>query len=99
MKFEKLNWYYDSDPPCKNGDIVVLVQYGEAEIAKYVSPKPIGTSKGGGNFVFEVCDNEDGLEKKVFKAIKKLYPEVKNQKDNPLLFSCPAEFSDQAHWE
>jgi len=99
MKIEKLLWDYKSDPPCKNGDIVVLVQYGEAEIARFVSPKPAGIPKDGGDYMFEICDNDDGLEGKVFKIIKKLFPDIKKQIDEPLLFSCPGEFAKLAIWD
>jgi|GEM_PF-2482814 len=98
MNIEQINWDYDSDPPCKNGDIVVLVQYGEAEIAKYITPKPKGAPADGGNFIFEICDNEDDLEENAFKAISKQYPDVKQKTDDPLLFLCPIEFAKKAIW-
>ncbi len=54
MKIKIIDWDYRSNPSCQNGDIVVLVQYGEAEIAKYITPKPSGAPKGDENFVFEI---------------------------------------------
>ena len=98
MNIEKISWDYDSDPKCDNGDIVVLVQYGEAEIAKYISPKPNGAPKEGGNFIFAMCDNEDDLEHEVFQVIAMQFPEIKSKTINPLLFICPIEFSEKAIW-
>ncbi|MGH1539152.1 MAG: hypothetical protein ACRBHB_01905 [Arenicella sp.] len=98
MSIEKINWNYISDPECENGDVVVLVQYDAAEIAKYVSPKPPNAPNEGGNFILEMCDNEDGLEEEVFNVISRQYPEIEEETENPLLFFCPAEFAQKAIW-
>jgi len=94
----KIAWDYVSDPNCKNGDVVVMVQYGEAEIAKYVSPKPKGSPAEGGNFTFVMCDNENDLEEEIFSVILAQYPEVGDEIDNPLLFYCPDKFTKKAIW-
>ncbi len=98
MNIEQINWDKDSNPECENGDIVVLVQYKEAEIAKYISPKPQGVPDGGGDFIFEVCDNDDNLEEEIYKIISKQYPEVKQKTDDPLLFLCPSSFFKKVIW-
>ena len=98
MSIARIKWDYMSEPECQSGDIVVLVQHGEAEIARYITPKPAGAPGGGGNYVFEICDNEDGLEQDVFKFIASQYPEIVHKEDEPLLFLCPVEFSKRAIW-
>ena len=93
MRIEQIPWDDASDPECKNGDDVVLVQYGQAEFAKYVSPKPKGTPDGGGDFIFEMIDAEEDLEEEVFRAIAVQFPQIKQDTNKPLLFLCPAEFA------
>lgn len=98
MNIIEINWDYESEPKCKNGDLVILVQYGEAEIAKYISPAPKGAPTEGSNFIFEMCDNEDDLEEKAFDIIRQKYPKVTKQHNMPFLFLCPIEFSKNAIW-
>ena len=99
MNIEKVNWDCNSDPECSNGDIVVLVQYGEAEIGKYVTPKPKDAPVEGGNFLLEMCSNEDDLEEEILKIISRQYPQVEKETNKPLLFLCPEKFSKRAIWD
>jgi len=99
MEIIKIIWKFGSKPKCKNLDIVMLVQYGEVEIAKYITPAPKGTPADGGDFIFEVCDNEDDLEEKAFIVIQHQYPEVTKESDIPFLFLCPVEISKNIVWE
>lgn len=99
MKITKISWDYESAPACKNEDIVVLVQYGQAEIARFVSPKPRGAPDDGGDFIFEMGDIDDKVAEQLFDVIKSQYPEVEKEIDMPFLFHCPAEFAEKVDWD
>lgn len=99
MKIIKIIWKFGHKPECKNQDIIMLAQYGELEIAKYITPAPKGAPIEGGDFIFEVCDNEDDLEEKAFTVIQHQYPEITKEPDIPFLFLCPIEISKNAVWE
>lgn len=99
MTFERIDWDLVSDPPCNDGDILVLVQYGAAEIVRYVTPKPRGAPRGKAKFILEVCDNDDGLEDEVMARIAERHPELLEDDDTPRLFTCPVSFSARAVWD
>ena len=99
MDFKKIEWDYINAPKCNKDDIVILVQYGEAEIAKYVTPKPKGVPPGGGDFYLDMREKDDGLEEKVFNYIAKQHPDVIKNKDNPHLFLMPTEYIETSTWE
>lgn len=89
---EKITWDYTSNPKCKNGDIVVLVQYGEAEIAKYITPKPKGAPIDGNDFIFEIREEDDNLAKELLKIILNQLPEIEHITETPLLFKVPVGY-------
>jgi len=83
----------------KRVDPVLKENKMDTDYAKYISPAPKGTPIDAGNFIFEVCSNEDDLEEKVFDVIQQQYPEVKQKSDLPFLFLCPAEFLKDVVWD
>ena len=92
MNIEKISWDYISKPKCNNGDIVVLIQYGEAEIAKYITPKPKEAPNDDNDFIFEIYENMDKVEKQILRLILKQYPEIERATDKPFLFKYPLEY-------
>ena len=95
LNLEKIAWNYISSPACANGDLVLLVQNGEAEIAKFVSPKPKGAPEDNSDFVFEILDNSNRIAKQALTVIKESFPEIHIDATNPVLFKIIGGVDDE----
>ncbi len=87
----KIHWDYESPPQCENGEIIILVQDGRAEIARFVTPKPKSAPAGGGNFIFEMGEDlGEKFEVELFRRVAAEFPELEDEM-NPILISCPED--------